>query len=70
MKDMTEIGGDLVFENCPKIATDWGAGNCLSQIVSVAGSVRLTGVTTPMRGVTFNSPGWGISENSTGVPSA
>ena len=55
MKDMTEIGGDLVFENCPKIATDWGAGNCLSQIVSVAGSVRLTGVTTPMRGVTFNS---------------
>lgn len=36
MKDMTEIGGDLVFENCPKIATDWGAGNCLSQIVSVA----------------------------------
>ena len=55
MKDMTAIGGDLVFENCPKIATDWGAGNCLSQIVSVAGSVRLTGVTTPMRGVTFNS---------------
>ena len=55
MKDMTAIGGDLVFENCPKIATDWGAGNCLSQIVSVAGSVKLTGVMTPMRGVTFNS---------------
>lgn len=55
MKDMTAIGGDLVFENCPKIATDWGAGNCLSQIVSVAGSVKLTGVMTAMRGVTFDS---------------
>ena len=55
MKEMTAIGGDLVFENCPKIATNWGAGNCLSQIVSVAGSVKLTGVMTPMRGVTFNS---------------
>lgn len=55
MKDMTVIGGDLIFENCPKIATEWGAGNCLSQIVSVAGSVKLSGVMTAMRGVTFNS---------------
>ena len=55
MKDMTAIGGDLIFENCPKIATEWGVGNCLSQIVSVAGSVKLTGVMTAMRGVTFNS---------------
>ena len=55
MKDMTTIGGDLIFENCPKIATEWGVGNCLSQIVSVAGSVKLTGVMTAMRGVTFNS---------------
>lgn len=55
MKGMTSIGGDLIFENCPKIATDWGEGNCLSQIVSVEGSVKLTGVTTAMRGVTFNS---------------
>lgn len=55
MKSMTSIGGDLVFENCPKIATDWGQGNCLSQIVSVAGSVKLEGVMTPMRGVTFRS---------------
>lgn len=55
LKAMTEIGGDLVFENCPKIATDWGAGNCLSQIVTVRGTVKLTGVGKPMRGVTFNS---------------
>ena len=26
MKSMTAVGGDLVFENCPKIATNWGAG--------------------------------------------
>lgn len=55
MKSMTAIGGDLVFENCPKIATNWGVGNCLSQIVSVAGSVKLTGVTEPMAGISFQS---------------
>lgn len=55
MKSMTAIGGDLVFENCPKIATNWGAGNALSQIEHVAGSVRLTGVAEPMAGVTFLS---------------
>ena len=43
MKSMTAVGGDLVFENCPKITTNWGAGNCLSQIESVAGSVKLSG---------------------------
>ena len=42
MKSMTAVGGDLVFENCPKITTNWGAGNCLSQIESVAGSGRRT----------------------------
>lgn len=55
MKSMTAIGGDLVFENCPKIATNWGAGNALSQIEHVGGSVRLTGVAEPMAGVTFLS---------------
>ncbi len=55
MKSMTAVGGDLVFENCPKIATNWGAGNCLSQIESVAGSVKLSGVAEPMAGVTFLS---------------
>ena len=55
MKEMTQIGGDLVFENCPKIATNWGAGNCLSQIVSVAGSVKLTGVAEPMAGISLQS---------------
>lgn len=55
MKSMTTVGGDLVFENCPKIATNWGAGNALSQIERVAGSVRLTGVAEPMAGVTFRS---------------
>lgn len=55
MKSMTAVGGDLVFENCPKIATNWGAGSCLSQIESVAGSVKLSGVAEPMAGVTFLS---------------
>ena len=55
MKSMTAVGGDLVFENCPKITTNWGAGNCLSQIESVAGSVKLSGVAEPMAGVTFLS---------------
>lgn len=55
MKSLTAIGGDLVFENCPKIATIWGAGNCLSQIQSVKGSLKLTGVSEGINGLTFLS---------------
>lgn len=55
MKDWTSVGGDLVFDNCPNIVTNWGLGNCMSQIQEVKGSVKLIGVQTQMAGVTFNS---------------
>lgn len=56
MKTWTSIGGDLVFENCPNIATNWAPGqNCLQGITEVKGSVKLIGVQTQMAGITFNS---------------
>lgn len=56
MKTWTSIGGDLVFENCPNIATNWVPGqNCLQGITEVKGSVKLIGVQTQMAGITFNS---------------
>lgn len=53
LKEVTRIGGDLVFENCPKIATIWGPGNCLSQISEVAGDLTISGVAADMSGVTL-----------------
>ena len=56
MKTWTSIGGDLIFENCPNIATNWAPGlNCLQGITEVKGSVKLIGVQTQMAGITFNS---------------
>ena len=55
LRDWTYVGGDLIFENCPKVNTQWGETNCLSQIKEVKGSLMLVGVQTYMFGVTFHS---------------
>ena len=55
-KGYSEIGGDLVFENCPNIPTAaWGEGNCLSRITKVMGNLKMSGVNADISGVTFKS---------------
>ncbi len=55
-KGYTEIGGDLIFENCPNIPTAaWGVGNCLSMITRVEGNLEFSGIQTDISGVTFSS---------------
>lgn len=51
----TVIHGDIVFDNCPLLSTNWGPGNCLSQVTEVKGSIKLINIPTQMAGVTFNS---------------
>ena len=59
MRYWTTIGGDLVFNNCPRIETVWqaddGQPSCLQSITSVKGSLRLIGMQTEMQGVTLRS---------------
>ena len=57
MMDWTSIGGDLVFKNCPNIATMWQIDGfqALQRITTIRGSLRLIGVQTGMQGVTFRS---------------
>ncbi len=57
MMDWTSVGGDLVFKNCPNIATMWQIDGfqALQRITTIGGSLRLIGVQTGMQGVTFRS---------------
>lgn len=42
LKTYTNIGGDMTINNCPG-AAHWGPGNCLSQVKTVAGNLRIIG---------------------------
>lgn len=57
MAEWTSVGGDLVFNNCPNIATMWQIDGfqALQRITTIGGSLRLIGVQTGMQGVTFRS---------------
>ncbi|MCQ2142537.1 MAG: hypothetical protein MJY56_00555 [Bacteroidales bacterium] len=52
LKWMTKINGDLVFEDCPKIAWNWGAGNCLNQVTEIAGNFIIDNSETALTGTT------------------
>lgn len=56
LKGYTEIGGDFVIEGSPNLPTaDWGAGNCLSNITKIKGSLIFKGNNQHISGITFYS---------------
>jgi len=52
LKWLTKINGNLVFEDCPKIAWNWGAGNCCNQIEEITGDFIINNSATGLTGAT------------------
>ena len=50
LKWITKINGDLVIENCPNLAWNWGAGNCANQITEITGDFTIDNAATALTG--------------------